>query len=71
MTDQRWIFVTDRLPKGGRDNEVLVTRRDEYGSRMTIPAVYHNGKWGTMEMGPFRDQFAVLAWIPMPEPWND
>lgn len=64
---QRWIPVSERLPKD--DEEVIVTCLDDSGDtpfRYTTVAWHYKGMWVCEnERCPF-----VTAWMPLPEPYK-
>lgn len=67
--EQRWIPVSDRLPK--YDGEMyLVTDYCEQINRRRIHVSYcyvnREGFWSDVPIG-----YKVIAWMPLPEPWKE
>lgn len=54
--EHRWIPVTDRLPK--ENGDYLVTGRHGAVNKRK----YEDGRW--------YGNWAVIAWMPLPEPWK-
>ena len=76
----RWIPVSERLPEE-RDAGVLkklgTDKRSDYviatvevkGERMTVTACTYDGKWYWRMKNAFLE-YKVIAWCPLPEPWE-
>ena len=60
--EQRWIPVTERLPKNRV--YVLVTYRYEYG------LIDHGITWYGVAEKKWNTSREVIAWKPLPEPWK-
>ena len=54
--EQRWIPVTERLPK--ENGDYLVTGRHGAVNKRK----YEDGRW--------YGNWSVIAWMPLPEPWE-
>lgn len=65
----QWIPVTERLPETSQD--VLITRRREWGTARVMKAFYmpsdDGGIWAS-QCGT--DTTGVIAWLPLPEPYT-
>jgi hypothetical protein len=60
----RWVPVTERLPKEGKDVLVCDSEGDIY-----INHLYLCGEWGVDEFGNRAKK--ILAWMPLPEPYKE
>ena len=77
----QWIPVTERLPEEKDAGRVLkklgTSKRSEYviatvdvkGERMTVTACTYDGKWDWNMKYAFPD-YKIIAWMPLPEPFN-
>ena len=63
LEQQRWIPVSERLPK--EDEEVLIT----LAHGKVVWAYLYLGEWNTLLSTYPRD--CVLAWMPLPEPYKE
>ena len=63
--EQRWIPCTERLPEDGR---YLVTRFDFVTNTCFLDILwYEKGVWWNRL---YTGDFAVIAWMPLPEPYR-
>ena len=79
--EQRWIPCSERLPEekdagilkklgiNTRSDDVIATV-DVKGERMTVTACTYDGKWDWNMKYAFPD-FKVVAWMPLPEPYQE
>ena len=68
IQEQRWIPVTEALPKD--DEEVIVTCLDDSGD---TPFSYTTVAWHFKGTWICNDErcFFITAWMPLPEPWKE
>ena len=77
----RWIPVTERLPKEkdagilkklGTDkwSDYVLATVEVKGERMTVTACTYDGKWDWNMKYAFPD-YKVIAWRPLPEPYTE
>jgi hypothetical protein len=64
--EQRWIPVTERLPE--ESGYYIVTAHDGAGHRTTF--VKYQKKAKSWELTGARSYWRVIAWMPLPEPYN-
>ena len=81
LEKNRWIPVTERTPEekdAGILKKLGTDKRSDYvlatvevkGERMTVTACTHDGKWDWNMKYAFPD-YKVLAWRPLPEPYQE
>jgi hypothetical protein len=55
-----WIKCSDQLPE--KSGEYLITKELYKNFRIVYISIFHNNKW---------DDFNVIAWQELPEPYNE
>ena len=81
LEKQRWIPCSERLPEekdAGILKKLGTDKRSEYvlatvevkGVRMTVTACTYDGKWDWNMKYAFPD-YKVIAWRPLPEPYQE
>ena len=65
MNEIVWTPATEQLPKAG--GYYLTTVRGERGMIFVDIDQYYNGRWPDVELAGNK----VLAWAPLPEPWEE
>ena len=65
--EQRWIPCGERLPEDNSDILVTYVEKDE---KRIAPVNYGCGTWFDCLFDNVLDQVGVLAWMPLPEPYE-
>lgn len=65
--EQRWIPCGERLPEDNSDILVTYVEKDE---KRIAPVNYGCGTWFDCFFNKVLDQVGVLAWMPLPEPYE-
>lgn len=80
LMEMSWVPCSERLPEekdAGILKKLGTEKMSEYvlatvevkGERMTVTACTYDGKWNWDMKYAFPD-FKVVAWMPLPEPWE-
>lgn len=74
IINNRWIPVDEALPKRDRrtqnlSEDVQVTIKDEFG--FTVDVAYYDYEEKKWQSEMLDDCAKVLAWMPLPQPYND
>jgi len=68
LKKRQWIPVSERLPK--KDTDILVTYVDGEDARI-VPVNYGDGTWYDCIFNNTLDSHKVVAWMPLPEPYEE
>ena len=64
---EQWILCSERLPEDNSDILVTYVEKDE---KRIAPVNYGCGTWFDCFFNKVLDQVGVLAWMPLPEPYE-
>ena len=68
QSKQQWIPVSERLPEDNSDILITYVEKDE---KRIAPVNYGCGTWFDCLFNKVLDQVGVLAWMPLPEPYEE